>query len=149
MQKPDPVKYCEICGIKLERKRFGRRLEDRTRFLSRKTCSQACGNTRTVIQADSFRVRARKVIPIITCEACQATERLHVHHVDRDVTNNDPSNLRTMCASCHLKLHWREDRAARMASITARTRQPSSDGSRYLAEKPRPRPSLVETGVRS
>lgn len=57
------------------------------------------------------------------------------------MTNNEPENLVTLCASCHLKLHWKLDRAERMASILARTRQPSSDGKRYLAERPRRRPS--------
>ena len=41
---------------------------------------------------------------------CGATEMLHVHHMDRNPANNDPANLVTLCGSCHLKLHWREDR---------------------------------------
>ena len=135
MRKPDPVRTCPVCGALMERKRFNGRLEDRTRFLSRRTCSQRCGNSREAVQADSHRWRARQVEPRTKCEKCNTTERLHVHHKDRDVTNNDPSNLMTLCASCHLKLHWREDRAERMASILARTRRPSSDGKRYLAGK--------------
>lgn len=32
-----------------------------------------------------------------------------VHHIDRDKTNNNISNLRLMTKSDHLKLHWLED----------------------------------------
>jgi len=30
---------------------------------------------------------------------------LHVHHIDFDVTNNNLSNLKTLCRWCHVKLH--------------------------------------------
>lgn len=133
--KPDPVKFCQTCGERMYRKRFNGRLEDRTRFLSRKNCSQTCGNSRNVIQADSHRQRARRIKPRTSCEECAAKQKLHVHHRDRDVTNNDSSNLVVLCASCHLRLHWREDRDERMASISASTRRPCSDGKRYLDGK--------------
>ena len=32
-----------------------------------------------------------------------------VHHIDRDKTNNNISNLRLMTKSDHVKLHWLED----------------------------------------
>lgn len=35
------------------------------------------------------------------CEACGYTKRLTVHHCDQDQTNNDPSNLQTLCSHCH------------------------------------------------
>jgi len=43
------------------------------------------------------------------CEECGKTKDLHVHHKDRDLLNNDPSNLKTLCNSCHGKLHNFED----------------------------------------
>lgn len=54
------------------------------------------------------------------CERCGARETgttylgpggglvsytLHVHHRDRDVSNNDPMNLETLCHWCHSKEH--------------------------------------------
>jgi len=124
-QKPDPVKFCEICGVKLERKRYNGRLEDRGVFLRRRRCSQACANSRPEpTSADTYHWRARKYRKD-ACEQCGSPEKLHVHHKDRDRTNNDPVNLATLCDSCHLKLHWREDREKRMAAAAkaARTRR--------------------------
>jgi hypothetical protein len=99
------------------RKRFGDRLEDRTRFLSRKNCSQSCGNTRVDVQPDTHRWRARQITPRDACEECGSTDDLHVHHDDGDVTNNDPSNHTVLCASHHLKLHWQIDRDKRLAAM--------------------------------
>ena len=39
------------------------------------------------------------------CTTCSNEEALHVHHIDRDPTNNEPSNLITLCEDCHLKYH--------------------------------------------
>lgn len=41
-----------------------------------------------------------------TCASCGSTDRLQIHHLDSDQTNNDPSNLMTLCVSCHTKWHW-------------------------------------------
>ncbi len=116
MLKEDPVKFCMMCGVRLERKRFNGRLEDRPRFLSRKTCSQSCGNRRKVVSRGRHQARAR-LHRKQSCEICGTTEALHVHHIDRDWANDDPTNLQTLCASCHLKLHWREDRDPRLAGV--------------------------------
>lgn len=107
--KADPEKFCETCGKPMFRKRFGKRLEDRTRFLSRRNCSKSCGNTKSEVVKDTMHWRARKH-RAATCRDCGTTTNLHVHHEDRNPANNHPSNLTTLCASCHLKLHWREDR---------------------------------------
>jgi hypothetical protein len=42
-----------------------------------------------------------------TCQRCGKTQEqqgrtLHVHHRDRDKFNNDPTNLITICSSCHV-----------------------------------------------
>lgn len=114
--KQDPERSCETCGTPLFRKRFASgRLEDRGVFLRRKYCSLSCASTKETVVKDTHHWRARKHRKPI-CEECEATEGLHVHHLDRDTANNDPSNLATLCASCHLKRHWREDREKRLAS---------------------------------
>ena len=47
------------------------------------------------------------------CEACGFVAlfqiQLDVDHIDGDSTNNDPSNLQTLCANCHrlkTRLNW-------------------------------------------
>ncbi|MCK4847092.1 MAG: HNH endonuclease [Deltaproteobacteria bacterium] len=36
------------------------------------------------------------------CKECDSIEKpLHVHHLNLDKSNNDPSNLVTLCAKCH------------------------------------------------
>jgi len=122
--KPDPVKFCEICRAQLFRKRFNGRLEDRGVFLRRRRCGQSCANTRLDgLTDDGYRSRARQHRRE-SCEDCSAAEKLHVHHLDRDITNNSPSNLRTLCDSCHLKTHWREDREKWLAARRRRPPQP-------------------------
>lgn len=39
------------------------------------------------------------------CLLCGAHSGLHVHHIDRDRENNDPSNLATLCRDCHSAQH--------------------------------------------
>lgn len=39
------------------------------------------------------------------CECCGTSENLEVHHKDKDRENNDPSNLLTVCESCHQRIH--------------------------------------------
>ena len=48
-----------------------------------------------------------------SCEMCNYTPffpgSLDVHHIDGDKNNNDPSNLSTLCATCHRELHQMEN----------------------------------------
>ena len=49
-----------------------------------------------------------------SCEECgfvpTHSSQLDVDHIDGDRWNNDPSNLRTLCANCHrLKTHLNRD----------------------------------------
>jgi 5-methylcytosine-specific restriction endonuclease McrA len=35
------------------------------------------------------------------CEKCGGTEKLHVDHIDGNRSNNELSNLQTLCQDCH------------------------------------------------
>lgn len=138
-QKEDPTKDCKVCGETLIRKRFANgRLEDRTVFLKRDHCSQSCANTRDLIQADSHRWRARQYKRREQCEECgQKHHRLHVHHIDRNPANNAPENLTTLCPSCHLRRHWREDpKFGSRGSNGGRMNPRYVDGKPYLVGLP-------------
>jgi len=43
------------------------------------------------------------------CEECDFIAidpcQLDVHHIDKNRKNNDPMNLKTLCANCHRLLH--------------------------------------------
>lgn len=110
MQKPDPERSCQWCGEALTRERFSTgRLEDRGRFLKRMFCDTVC---QAAAQVDPVTTNKQTMLSRsakhrkAACERCGATERLHVHHRDRDRTNNDPTNLETLCVLCHNRHHF-------------------------------------------
>ncbi len=39
------------------------------------------------------------------CFLCHAKDELHIHHIDRDVENNEAANLVTLCRICHQTQH--------------------------------------------
>ena len=101
---------CKQCSTPLVRKRFNGRLEDNGRFEKRVFCDRSCmadwmeGQIKNLTPQNSRRQSAKTVGQM--CEVCQATETsFHVHHVDENPLNNDPSNLRTLCVSCHSRSH--------------------------------------------
>lgn len=57
------------------------------------------------------------------CERCQQQfkEELHIHHVDEDRRNNDISNLKVLCNSCHHIEHIvkrKRDSKGRLLNVT-------------------------------
>ncbi|MDD1706136.1 MAG: HNH endonuclease [Methanoregulaceae archaeon] len=40
-----------------------------------------------------------------SCRICGSKERLQVHHIDQDFTCDDPSNLMSLCETCHARIH--------------------------------------------
>jgi|SRR5581483_1954216 len=106
---PDPIKYCAACGARLTRKRFNGTLEDMGAFRRRRYCNQACmavgqeGTIKVMSPRNSRRQSAKAVRE--KCETCGRNGRLHVHHRDENPLNNDPSNLMSLCGSCHRQAH--------------------------------------------
>jgi 5-methylcytosine-specific restriction endonuclease McrA len=41
------------------------------------------------------------------CQRCRSTERLDIHHKDRDKQNQAPANLQVLCHRCHMQEHAR------------------------------------------
>ena len=105
----DMEKHCCTCSARLRRKRIGisERLEDMKIFLNRKYCNRKCmsvGKTKPIVLRGTYSKRARKFRKS-NCELCGTTERLSIHHKDRNWSNNNLNNLQTLCASCHTLLH--------------------------------------------
>lgn len=99
-RRSDPKKCCERCGLKLERKLSGTRLEDRGVFLRRRFCSLTCANSKDSVKKGTHHWRARKLRKV-ACEACGHPRSLEAHHIDQDATNNQPENVQTLCKCCH------------------------------------------------
>ena len=97
--KEEP-RYCEHCGTIMYRKRYGKLLEDLTRFRNRRYCSLSCANTRKVLTKHGYSWRARKHLKTM-CEACGSKEKLQAHHIDQRIENNFKENIQTLCKSCH------------------------------------------------
>ena len=109
-KKSDPIKHCQYCQKTLLRKRINGRLEDRAVFLRRENCNRTCmarGMVRANAKASALRKRATKHRGTV-CEHCGTMNQLAIHHQDKDITNNSPSNLMTLCSSCHTKHHWQK-----------------------------------------
>jgi len=106
--KPDPEKYCRHCGTQMKRKRYNGTLEDMGRFLRRKFCDQQCmAHAMQKNHCNSIshsRMKAQKHKEN-ACHKCGSMENLHLHHLNCDPRDNTPSNLRTLCASCHRLYH--------------------------------------------
>jgi len=53
--------------------------------------------------------RARRIMDKMgkekKCLFCEKTEKLNIHHVDRNNANHDVDNLVYLCSGCHKKLH--------------------------------------------
>lgn len=63
----------------------------------------------------SARAARRLRAEVGCCERCGSTERLHIHHKDRNKHNQDRSNLVVLCKGCHSFEHRGEPRRPRRA----------------------------------
>jgi len=93
----------------LQRKRYGKSLEDFSAFAKRKYCSLSCANSKGVLTKAGHRAKSRKMRGMV-CEACGYQHDLHAHHKDGDYTNNSPENIQTLCTHCHGFWHALLDR---------------------------------------
>ena len=121
MKKQEELKFCECCGKEMQRKRYGKRLEDLSVFQKRRFCCMSCANTRTDLTKHGYSWRARKHLKK-KCEACGYTKALQAHHIDQDKTHNEPENIQTLCKHCHDFWHTTAKRlgktvAGKMASL--------------------------------
>lgn len=87
------------------------RLEDYTRFQNRIYCSKSCSARRNYDSLDksrdAFQLEARKYRKEY-CEHCGSSVSVQIHHIDSNWKNNSPSNLMSLCKTCHMKLHWQQ-----------------------------------------
>ena len=101
---------CIICGTPI------------LAHLHKKTCSRACSNKnragiRYKVGSPHDKVKDQRAVKIrlmkergVKCERCgyDRQEILHVHHKDRDRSNNKLNNLELICPNCHYEEHYLE-----------------------------------------
>src|SRR5699024_3537670 len=100
IKKETPLKYCQHCNEKLERKRLPNGdLEYLIHFNKRKYCDRICmrrdwilNKTKRNSNERNSRANAKMRVELLTdkrnCEKCQSTENLDVHHKDENPYNN-------------------------------------------------------------
>jgi len=118
-KKPTPLRHCEHCGAKLERKRLPRGdLEYLIHFNRRKYCGRVCmalafdARHSAVVGPSTARYHARKIVPLGPCNRCGKPKAKDVHHLDGNYLNNSPQNLERICRSCHVQAHRRKGSCA-------------------------------------
>ena len=97
------------------RKVMSGRIEDLTIFLRRKYCDRKCmaiAFTKETPTLGALRKRAERFREF-ACQECGVRTDLHIHHIDSNPANNEPSNLMTLCGSCHQRWHWARTRLHR------------------------------------
>ena len=111
-RKPTPVKYCEYCGKKLERKRYKNGdLEALYFFNRRKYCDRKCmaaafdARESKTDEWSTVHYHSRKAVPPGPCSHCGKPNASDVHHKDGNYLNNSLDNLERVCRSCHIRLH--------------------------------------------
>lgn len=112
-------KICLVCGKAFNRSRYNGTLEDNTRFRMRKYCSLRCMG-KAKLKSDPTRDAYRKRIRHLrkpTCEQCGTMEKLSIHHIDLNWSNNDSANIQTLCSRCHLLLHHRYAGGRRLETV--------------------------------
>lgn len=67
------------------------------------------------------------------CTICGGEQDLHIHHLDRNPTNDDPANLLTLCGICHARVHTelrREGGGGRVARVLPAVRRRAARSAR-------------------
>jgi hypothetical protein len=102
-RKTYPIRNCLQCGAILVR----REGQPASNFKKQKFCNhKCCGIYQQKVNATQPALCRRAFIyKKEKCESCGASEHLCVHHIDGNEANNIPENIRTLCLSCHNKLH--------------------------------------------
>lgn len=111
-----PVKSCENCGATFQRKRYGKRLEDRGAYMRRKFCCLSCSvsaqHRNPAPTEAASRKRAARLIGE-RCDSCGITENLCAHHINGDPMDNSLANIQTLCTNCHSFWHGLLNRTGR------------------------------------
>lgn len=102
-EAPTVMGVCVCCGKNPQRKTYKGTYKPVCRSCDRRRYRK----NNSVRKFEGYRKHKKNV-----CELCSfiAIDRcqLDVHHVDGNHHNNDPNNLKTLCANCHRLIHKKQ-----------------------------------------
>jgi hypothetical protein len=104
----DGLTICEGCGLEFRHRGYQ----------SRRFCGSAChhaSQTGVARSAAGLKVVTKQAhrAAIGKCERCGwslEVRVLHVHHIDHDHRNDEPSNWEVLCPTCHKHHHFTDKR---------------------------------------
>lgn len=104
-------KVCIFCvfAVKREKSIYCSRFRSTVTCVQKYSLKEWKSARDAIVERDGYR-----------CVICDREDGLHVHHIDRDTTNDDPSNLITLCNFCHARAHielGRADGAVRVKTV--------------------------------
>ena len=93
--------FCKTCNSKFRRETYIQRI-----------CSvcheiKIIENSKRIYPPSPFKILQQKIFKRdgFTCRICRTTNKLNMHHWDKDRMNNRDNNLVTLCHHCHRSLH--------------------------------------------
>lgn len=107
MNTPEQAPLC-ACGNKRERR--GHHTRGVTFRPTCRACRYKGGKKQFHIDGYAGRkARQQMLLDQSDCSRCgflpEYEAQLHLHHIDGDKQNNDPSNWEIVCSNCHVALH--------------------------------------------
>ena len=106
-RKPEPVSVqgiCVCCSKNLQRKTYKGTFKpicrscDNRRYFKNHPIKKV---NKIWLSYKKYKKKVCELCGFIAIDKCQ----LDVHHVDGNHHNNDPNNLKTLCANCHRLIH--------------------------------------------
>jgi hypothetical protein len=97
--RPDQNGFCRLClrcpfAVRDDARVYCERFETPIRAREKYALQGWKKTRRRVLERDRER-----------CAICGTGQDLHIHHIDRDPSNDDLANLMTLCEICHARVH--------------------------------------------
>lgn len=101
-------RLCETCGAAIARVTSGGAPIRPAEYLRRRYCGQDCARRRErpIATIKGAHNRARRLVPLRSCDECGAPGRDR-HHIDGNPFNNVLANIAVLCRRCHMEADGR------------------------------------------
>ena len=95
---------CKNCGIKFKRSTYMQRICDACKEIK---LQEQKGYNKNYYNNQSFNLLRKRIFnrDDNSCKICRSTQKLNIHHWDKNHDNNKLDNLITLCYICHAGIH--------------------------------------------